>query len=481
MGDNDRSSSDPCESGCLVLRPEDNPLDCLQRFLRGLREGRRQKDMDYLALCLPEYTQEITAGVVDVFKVCFSKGIKWKRLFVDLAVVNQNRFLHLILSEARILQQFKEVCLLDSCDRSAALTNETAMELRGMMSSEQGLERLELEHMSLLPGVLSTLAQGLRANRVGALDFFDIKITERDVMVDGEIVIDNEQNSEGRDDEIAFFIEELRQNKSLKELFLQKHVFSDGTLSNLILALVGHPMLKKLMLRRNAGMDQNTRALCSLLDPSMGRCMLSELSYETHSSPPRKLNIGGLAEAIVRCGCLQYLNLSYNRLDIRDLATLLDAASRCRTLVTLDLVYNDMVNLNLLDSIMQTHTPSKLRRLSLIGNPLGDDDRAGLAKLLKDHPELQDFGFSDDEKSRLITPAIQYMLDLNRSGRALLTNPSTPLSVWAKVLERANRLIEDETDSDVHYCASDDRTERQASVIYALLQGPALRGRSPNE
>jgi hypothetical protein len=119
------------------------------------------------------------------------------------------------------------------------------MELHAMMSSEQGLERLRLCNMWLLPGVLSTLAQGLRANRVGALEFLDIHIMKRDVMVNGEIVIDNEQNSEGRDDEISFFIEELRQNKSLKELVLQHgSILSDGTLSNLILALVGHPMLK---------------------------------------------------------------------------------------------------------------------------------------------------------------------------------------------------------------------------------------------
>jgi hypothetical protein len=77
-------------------------------------------------------------------------------------------------------------------------------------------------------------------------------------------------------------------------------------------------------------------------------------------------------------------------------------------------------------------------------------------------------------------------MDLNRSGRVLLTNPSntprvlftnpnTPLSLWATVLERANSLFENMTED------SDVRTERQASVIYGLLQGPAFRARSPNE
>jgi hypothetical protein len=148
-------------------------------------------------------------------------------------------------------------------------------------------------------------------------------------------------------------------------------------------------------------------------------------------------------------------------------------------LVTLDVRYNNIGNLKLLDGIMQTHTPSRLRRLGLEGNPLGDDDRAALAKLVKDHPELQDFGFSKDEEALLITPDLQYLLDLNRSGRVLLTKPSTPLSVWAQVLERANSLFE----NDSMFATDEDRNsrpERRASVIYSLLQGPAFAARLPN-
>jgi hypothetical protein len=472
----DRSSSDHCESGHLVLFTQDNTLDCLQRFLRGLREGRRQNDMEYLALYLTDYTQEIAAGVVDIFKVCSSKRIQWKTLIVHFADANQNRFLHLILSEARKLQQFKEVELTSTWNR-AALTNETAMELHAMMSSKQGLERLRLSNMRLLPGVLSTLSQGLRASRVGALELHNIPVMEREVMVDGDIMMDKEQNSEGRDDEIAYFIEGLRQNKSLKDLTLKRTRISDETLSSLILALVGHPMLQRLALNGNERFDQTTQALCSLLDS--GSCMLSEVSFGSRSSSPRKINVGGLAEAIVRDGRLQYLDLSHNRLDGRDFATLLDAASRCRALVTLDVRNNHIGNLDLLDGILQTHTPSRLRRLGLEGNPLGDDDRAALAKLVEDHPELQDFGFRSHNRRLLTTSDIQYMLDLNRSGRVLLTKPNTPLSVWAKVIERANRLFENDSIFEID-TDRDARPERRASVIYALVQGPAFAARSPN-
>jgi hypothetical protein len=476
MGDNDRSSDDPCESGRLEVCTEDNPLDCLQQFLRGLTEDRRQEDMLVLSLHLIDYTQEIAAAVVDVFQVCFSKGIQWKTLDVWLpADNNQNRFLHLILAEARRLRQFKEVELTSMLGR-VALTNETAMELQAMMSSEQGLEKLSLPEFWLLPGVLSTLSQGLLANRVGALelDYLNEIVSEREIMV-------------GRDGEMAYFIEVLQQNTSLQYLSLCRNYLSDETLSRVILALVGHPKLERLYLHKNDWSDQITQALCSLFDSDS--CMLSELSIPSYrSSRPGNTNVGSLAEAIVGYGCLQILDLPDCSLDKHDLVTLLDAASRCRTLISLDVSDNDIGNLHLVDGIMQTNNPdppSRLRTLNLRGNPLGEDDRAALAKLVEVHPELQDFGFDEDEESLLITPAIQYMLDLNRSGRVLMTNPSntprvlftnpnTPLSVWATVLERANSLLEGETNSDV-------RTERQASVIFGLLQGPAFAARSPNE
>jgi hypothetical protein len=360
---------DPCESGCLVLdnfvasncyacsmmeveiRTRSDPLLCLRNFLRDLREGRRQNDMDELRLFLTEYTQEIAAGVLDVFQCCFSKGIKWKTLTIDVGP--QNHFLHLILSEARKLQQFQEVDIL--CFEP--LTNETAMEIRAMMSSERGLDRLWLmgDYMTLLPGVLTTLSEGLRANRVGALDFLDVEIMEREeVMVDDE----GEQDSEGGG-EVAFFIEELRKNSSVKEIALDGTHLSDERLSNLIHALDGHPMLQRLSLNGN-------------------------WNWHEH------------------------------------------------------------------DGFDQT--------------------KRALAKLVENHPELQDLG----DISR-ISPDIEYMLDLNRSGRVLLTKPSTPLSVWPKVLERAgSSIFENKTDSDV-------RAGRRASVIYGLLQGPAFRARSPND
>jgi hypothetical protein len=57
---------------------------------------------------------------------------------------------------------------------------------------------------------------------------------------------------------------------------------------------------------------------------------------------------------------------------------------------TLDVRNNGIDDLNFLDGITQTRNASRLRRLDLGGNPLCDDDSAALAKLVEDHPELQD-------------------------------------------------------------------------------------------
>jgi hypothetical protein len=121
--------------------------------------------------------------------------------------------------------------------------------------------------------------------------------------------------------------------------------------------------------------------------------MLSTLFFGDQSMFPIKINVAALAEEIVRYGRFQDLELSHSRLDIRDFATLLDAASKCRTRVTHDVRNNGIGNLNVLNRIKQTRSASKLRRLDLGGKPLCDDGSAALlAKLVEDHPELQDLG-----------------------------------------------------------------------------------------
>lgn len=156
------------------------------------------------------------------------------------------------------------------------------------------------------------MSQGLQPNQVGALELNNIPVMERAVGADDKIMMDNEQNSKGWGDKIAFFIEELQQNKSFKELAPTPWQFlSDETLWNLILALVSQPILGEVNLYfRHNWLDQSTGALCMLL--CLGSCMLLELSFGSWLSSPWKINVGGLAEAIVWDGCLEYLDYLTN-------------------------------------------------------------------------------------------------------------------------------------------------------------------------
>ena len=142
----------------------------------------------------------------------------------------------------------------------------------------------------------------------------------RQTLLTLQILKSNEQNSEGRDDEMAYFIETLRHNTSFKDLSLSRNDLLDETLSRVILALVGHQKLERLNLNGNAWFDQATLAHCSLFDSDS--CMLSELSFGDQYSPLRKNNVGPLAAAIARYKRLQILGLSKNSLDKHDLVTL---------------------------------------------------------------------------------------------------------------------------------------------------------------
>jgi hypothetical protein len=153
-----------------------------------------------------------------------------------------------------------------------------------------------------------------------------------------------------------------------------------------------------------------------------------------------------------------------NDLSNDDLAALFRLLPKCPRLTTIDVSGNLISNLTLL---AMNEDSSRLRKLILHGNPIlkdaSDDDRHTLLRLLGAHPELGNLGYAwNPETTSLHTPEIGHLLDLNRSGRVLLTNPNIPLSVWARVFERTTILFKDDA-------------SRQASVIYRFLkEGPVF-------
>jgi hypothetical protein len=146
----------------------------------------------------------------------------------------------------------------------------------------------------------------------------------------------------------------------------------------------------------------------------------------------------------------------------------------CPRLESISLYENTISSLANLNTLAPMGQPSKLREFFIDGNPVwgdaNDDDRDALLHFVRSNPELSHLGDAFDfADSDLYTPLIEHYLDLNRSGRILLSGnvsrPGIPLSVWPTVLERANRIFQNIGHS------------RQSNVLYNLLHGPAFRAR----
>ena len=166
---------------------------------------------------------------------------------------------------------------------------------------------------------------------------------------------------------------------------------------------------------------------------------------------------------------LEHLLLSCTNMSDDDLASLFRLLPKCPRLATIDAGNNHISSLTLL---AMNEESSRLRKSILDWNPIlknaNGDDRHTMLRLLGAHPELGYLGDKWNSESSLYTPEIGHLLDLNRSGRVLLTNTNIPLSVWARVFERTNILFKDDP-------------SRQASVIYRFLkEGRSLNFKGPN-
>jgi len=97
-----------------------------------------------------------------------------------------------------------------------------------------------------------------------------------------------------------------------------------------------------------------------------------------------------------------------------------------------------------------------------------------LYSALQSNRTLENLGELDDSK-------IQHSLNLNRAGSRSLATDDLPLAAWSHVLARAGH-IEYNNDNDFDNGNDDtsgDKIESitnatAASVLFALLQGPAL-------
>ena len=137
------------------------------------------------------------------------------------------------------------------------------------------------------------------------------------------------------------------------------------------------------------------------------------------------------------------------------------------SLESLNLCNNRMETLN---TNIQMKMTSQLRCIHLQGNPIHEHSFVvwdNLQRMLIVHPLL---GRIQTPTHVHVPPSIQQLQNCNRSGERVLFRCSTslPLSIWPRVLERANLL-------------SDMNGSERANAIFRLLHGPALLTRPHHE
>jgi hypothetical protein len=418
-------------------------LSHLRNIQQALRQGKIEKDMNTLGLWyFLELSPEIASAIMDMFQQCSSKGVKWGILIIRGSI--PNHYLCSLLSEAQSLGIFHDV-LVFPLESKAYLGEDLAVVFRDFMQARPRLDRLFIHDVLVTSRIASILFHGLKSNAtILKLDLTMARLQFEDRMQVWQ-------------DAVPEFAEALLHNRSLVELNLSWCQLADNGLSIIIQSLHDHPTLIKLPLDCNFGGDASLRALGDLL--SSPTCTLSylEVSHQFDLDSSGSLSIAILVQEIEQNNSLEHLRLHSNRLSDDDLALLFSLLPKCPRLTTIDVAYNRISNLTLPAGNEES---SRLRTLILGGNPIlkdaSDDDRNTLLQLLGAHPELGYLDIFWNSKSSLYTPEIGYLLDLNRSGRVLLTNTNIALSVWARVFERTTILFKDDP-------------SRQASVIYRFL------------
>jgi hypothetical protein len=147
-----------------------------------------------------------------------------------------------------------------------------------------------------------------------------------------------------------------------------------------------------------------------------------------------------------------------------------DDSEELSQLEHIDLSHNQIFQLRPPDGTTTSPTVimkrRRLKSLNLFGNPLMvqnvEENHRILLQIVDDYPRLGSVREAL-ELSRLFSRTLESKLDFNRVGRELCqTTTQQPtensyLPLWPIVLERANRLLEDQT------------SERQANAIHQLL------------
>ena len=269
-----------------------------------------------------------------------------------------------------------------------------------------------------------------------------------------------------------------------KELKLRSIGLRDSQLFTLMEALETSPSCAK------SPSSPNTAAATALesLDLSFNRlrnlkcigdflkqdnCNLKELliGYQNlwmPSSSGTHIDVSEIANALFLNKKLTTLKLTRNELNDSDAILFAVALSENRTLETLDLRENNIADDGVIALAEAAQFSRGLKQLQLRGNPFGA--RASLALLEAAQNNFNLFFIGDNGRgdSDVINKQIRYHTALNRGGRKLLLDVTTPFGLWPLVLEKQASLLEQEEADE-----GSDATMGTDVIFYLLKQSPA--------
>jgi Ran GTPase-activating protein (RanGAP) involved in mRNA processing and transport len=274
------------------------------------------------------------------------------------------------------------------------------------------------------------------------------------------------------DDALKNIAKFLRRARGVQTLRVDSCRLSDEQLAALVKAVQSHTQLEEFYFPYNAAASQTIAALVDLiaLENSQLKILDCGRQYDNHNYHKEYMDIGPLMNALRQHNTsLLTLNLSYSRVQTKDMLEL--AAWLSNETTTLETLYlcGNRLSLESIQALASTLQNNRsLQRLWLTGVPNFDSCLTKeLCRGLRDNRALQEI---------LLPPClpryykeIEHYTDINKGGRNVFQYPSLPISLWPRLLERANCLK-----MEPDYYDANSHQVRRASIIFHLLKNRIL-------
>ena len=261
----------------------------------------------------------------------------------------------------------------------------------------------------------------------------------------------------------------LARNKSLQSIDFFGCSLGDDELSFIFMALKGHPCLQFLTLNGNKCGERGSREVADML--SAENCALQKLDLSFQRLDDGKiLDISPLMEALTKNTSIETLDLTGNGLQDKDADRIACVARHNTTIRELFLARNKFTDVGVTAIARSLPRMEGLRKLSLWGNPFGEEGARQLLNGMVQNMELCDLHLFRQFKC---SHQIQYFTNINRGGRKLLQEPpnQVPMSLWPLVLERTNTMKMSARRKD------EENKSARIDMLYCLLRGPVLFAR----